>query len=77
MEGPYSILVSCSQPGNQTRASPGPSVTSSGRSIWVAMYGVVTAPVTYHVYLALLQTVGPSVTGYNLQCFLPLTYIHQ
>ena len=30
MDGPDTILVSCSQPGNQTSASPGCKVTCSG-----------------------------------------------
>ena len=29
-DGPVSMRVSCSQPGNQTRASPGPRVTCRG-----------------------------------------------
>ena len=33
MERPVSIPVSCSQPGNQTRASPGCSVTCRGWSV--------------------------------------------
>ena len=41
MDGPDTILVSCSQPGNHTSASPGCKVTCSGCSTCVGERGMV------------------------------------